>query len=1002
MTERYKNLLMNLKIYSLIIIAACLVLGVATDTANAQQQVLKLVEESVEDTEVTGAASRLFVRFWNDTNDPDASDYSPFWPTTAEIRLFNFNEDFDHAQNTSAGDFDEDDLVGVPAGYNPPVAIGWEYGLGAAFTPAETYDEFPESVRNDGQSDEKFKLLNTLPGALSGDFTSISSNNVGDGIDINENYAALISAGFNGLAGQPLVGSGGERIRYRMADMEIIFQSPVTNPVLHFSGLGGIWDVNFSFELTPEDDNNNLIIVDQDRNIILTDVDDGFEIYYSDDECTVEDVNGDYIQIYDGLDTDSALSCVNAVDATGDDGGEGEVLVLDYAEEFTNSATIDFQLIESASDNGVSISKLSGNTNFEVGSDDAILNNAGGSTTFSNLIFNNADNPDDTNGAAHGSVLVTGENITSLTFSIYARGTHEPDDKGFGWAGGEGWVATDQNSNIDDQINWNPNGDLEPLEYFFAEDAILLSISTNVEPDDEEISPEECYRMLSSPIVPDVNVFGDNGNFDNVVIQSNSGGGVTYGTLLDNIFTQGIVGSDLEQFDPHIFTWPSGVPEPDPNNEDYNNYDPVSDLDNQITPGEGFLISVFEDNDPLGDGEFGTKDLSVIGSEPPPFTYQLNNAQAGGWILFGNPFKSGIDLNAFFAESENLTGAAYIWDRTANDYLGGRDNVDADTPGSWRQWVPGDPGEGDIVDGIVAPFQAFFVQVLEGGTVTAEFNEDVKAVDGAGNYLNGTFYGKEAENNNNIVRLQLSGESLYNSMWLRFSQEGSHERTRGDALELHPLSADYAIFGTRKADNTLMAIAHYPEPDTDFEVPVHLEVTRAGNYTIEATHFNSFLSHDLYLVDLQEDVSIRMDENFRYDFTVNQAAKVNSGITPCGVLQDKSPRKANSQLVADRFVITTQPREADTSLPDEIALNQNYPNPFNPTTQITYELPQQTDVRLTVYDMVGRQVATLVNETVQAGVHNVTFDANNLSSGVYIYRLQTGSTTLSRKLTVIK
>ncbi|NBC02323.1 MAG: T9SS type A sorting domain-containing protein, partial [Bacteroidetes bacterium] len=76
--------------------------------------------------------------------------------------------------------------------------------------------------------------------------------------------------------------------------------------------------------------------------------------------------------------------------------------------------------------------------------------------------------------------------------------------------------------------------------------------------------------------------------------------------------------------------------------------------------------------------------------------------------------------------------------------------------------------------------------------------------------------------------------------------------------------------------------------------------------------------------------------------------------------------------------------------------------PFNPTTQITYQLPEQSDVRLEVYDMIGRRVALLVDETVEAGVHTVPFNANNLSSGVYLYSLQSGSTVLTRKLTVIK
>jgi len=69
---------------------------------------------------------------------------------------------------------------------------------------------------------------------------------------------------------------------------------------------------------------------------------------------------------------------------------------------------------------------------------------------------------------------------------------------------------------------------------------------------------------------------------------------------------------------------------------------------------------------------------------------------------------------------------------------------------------------------------------------------------------------------------------------------------------------------------------------------------------------------------------------------------------------------------------------------------------------ISYELPQVADVQLQVFDMLGRQVATLVDGTVQAGTHRVTFDASNLSSGVYIYRLHTAEHILTRKLTVLK
>ena len=83
-------------------------------------------------------------------------------------------------------------------------------------------------------------------------------------------------------------------------------------------------------------------------------------------------------------------------------------------------------------------------------------------------------------------------------------------------------------------------------------------------------------------------------------------------------------------------------------------------------------------------------------------------------------------------------------------------------------------------------------------------------------------------------------------------------------------------------------------------------------------------------------------------------------------------------------------------------LHQNYPNPFNPSTRISYSLPDHTHVRLTVYDLLGQQVATLVNEIRPPGWHDVTFDATGLSSGIYVYRISASGHTLTRRMTMTK
>jgi len=92
------------------------------------------------------------------------------------------------------------------------------------------------------------------------------------------------------------------------------------------------------------------------------------------------------------------------------------------------------------------------------------------------------------------------------------------------------------------------------------------------------------------------------------------------------------------------------------------------------------------------------------------------------------------------------------------------------------------------------------------------------------------------------------------------------------------------------------------------------------------------------------------------------------------------------------------------SAPSEFQLHQNYPNPFNPTTTITYQLPQVCDVRLEVFDVMGRSVAVLVNEKQSAGTHSVLLNATqfSLASGVYFYRLSAGGRTETKRMTLIK
>ena len=94
--------------------------------------------------------------------------------------------------------------------------------------------------------------------------------------------------------------------------------------------------------------------------------------------------------------------------------------------------------------------------------------------------------------------------------------------------------------------------------------------------------------------------------------------------------------------------------------------------------------------------------------------------------------------------------------------------------------------------------------------------------------------------------------------------------------------------------------------------------------------------------------------------------------------------------------------EGNNFVVNNFKLDQNYPNPFNPSTMINYSIPQSSFVTLKVYDIIGNEIATLVNETKSAGKYDVSFEASNLSNGVYLYSIKTNNFTSTKKMILMK
>ncbi|MCC5942508.1 MAG: T9SS type A sorting domain-containing protein [Balneolaceae bacterium] len=489
----------------------------------------------------------------------------------------------------------------------------------------------------------------------------------------------------------------------------------------------------------------------------------------------------------------------------------------------------------------------------------------------------------------------------------------------------------------------------------FVDYSTVDSDGDSCPPIDITLDNNPCYRMLSPPVL-----------------------GLTYGDMLDGLWTQGAIGSDYPDGPPHIFTWP--VTEP---GDDETGWLELPDLGEEIPTGSGFLVSVFEDDIYGEPGNF-PKTISIApGPQPGPFTQSgaVMNQNPGGWTLLGNPFQFNIDVTQL--GTNDLTGAFYVYDV----------NAGGDTNGIPGGWVSNAAGFGDLVDNAVVVGQGFFVQT-DGSDPSVTFSDASRTEDGV-------FYGKEKERRD-FVRLELRGEGVYNSAWIRFSDEGSFDQVYGDALQLYPFQEEYAVLSSEKPEYGLLDIGHYPLPNHEEEVkiPLYADVSVSGSFTISATDLDLPATMNLFLKDVKTGIITEIDDQMEYTFTISQAGKQMSpdqGLEcSMGLVQAKA---AEAQ---PRFIITNNIVVENSDMPSEIALSQNYPNPFNPTTVINYHLPSNMEVTLQVFDMTGRRVAILEEGTMPAGTHTVIFDGSNLSSGVYIYTLQAGQQVISKKLTLIK
>lgn len=164
---------------------------------------------------------------------------------------------------------------------------------------------------------------------------------------------------------------------------------------------------------------------------------------------------------------------------------------------------------------------------------------------------------------------------------------------------------------------------------------------------------------------------------------------------------------------------------------------------------------------------------------------------------------------------------------------------------------------------------------------------------------------------------------------------------------------------------------------------------------IEMTNVMVRSARQLTTIDIKnprreiEKIEKQSSKEVEFAFDVNRVAFVNKTDTLKFQINDKTGNWEKEILIG-------------YELPAEYKLEQNYPNPFNPETLIGYQLPENGKITIKIYDVLGRDVFTLVNELQEAGYYEKKFNGQNLASGMYIYRLSSGEINLTKKMLLVK
>ena len=459
-----------------------------------------------------------------------------------------------------------------------------------------------------------------------------------------------------------------------------------------------------------------------------------------------------------------------------------------------------------------------------------------------------------------------------------------------------------------------------------------------------QITGTSGFRMLSSPV-----------------------SGAVYGDLLEELYTQGMIGSDNPDVQPNVWTW-------------NNSWNALTNLTtDNYTAGSGVLVYVFADTDFDGTDDLPVT-LTLDGTQnTSPVTIATSE---DSWNLLGNPYGYSLSIQQLATDNSGH-GPVYIWDSAADAYKSHN----------------GTENGGDIADGLIAPFQGFF-SYAAAGAASYTFTESSISTG------TGTNYRTAVESEGSGVIAFTSGDKV-SEVFLSFNLTGDFGMDHSDTYRLMPLSHNDHLVSMFYVDDEAIAVNNLPydfnaDLSVDLDV-MHLEATDSGfdpvSETVTMTWDLSDVPEGMNIVMMDNETHsiINLHEVDEYSFTLADK----DGFELEDNVVSSYPLVGQSQFTMFMSSATAASHEA--VLPDAFTLKPAYPNPFNPSTTIRYSIPETGLVLMKVYDLSGREVSTLMDQVMPAGYHSLSWNPQNTAAaGIYIVQVINGKEVLNQKITYLK